>query len=81
MLPTDALKYYLQNSPAYLGNKVMRFDVYKKGILQYHPAELGKQPQKKSVVQRCYCFDYQKLQEMFGINFGSSEPEEDNAPF
>ena len=81
VLPTDALKYYLQNSPAYLGNKVMRFDVYKKGILQYHPAELGKQPQKKSVVQRCYCFDYQKLQEMFGINFGSSEPEEDNAPF
>ncbi len=81
VLPGDALRYYLQNHRSYLGQKVMRFDVYKKGVLQYKEAEFGKQPQKQSVVQRCYCFDYQKLREQFGINFGSSEPEEDDAPF
>ena len=41
VLPTDALKYYLQNSKAYLGEKVARFDVYPQ-IRNYAPNMIQK---------------------------------------
>ena len=79
VLPTDALKYYLQNSKAYLGEKVARFDVYKKGILQYDHAKMGanNSAPKLTTTQRAYCFDYALLCETFGISLWASSDQED----
>ena len=79
VLPTDALKYYLQNSKAYLGEKVARFDVYKKGILQYDHAKMGanNSAPKLTTTQRAYCFDYALLCETFGISLSASSDQED----
>ena len=83
VLPTDALKYYLQNSKAYLGQKVARFYVYKKGILHYDTAKMpvnGSAP-KTTTTQRAFCFDYGSLVESFGISLMSSADEPDDRPF
>lgn len=79
VLPTDALKYYLQNSKAYLGEKVARFDVYKKGILQYDHSKMGanNSAPKLTTTQRAYCFDYALLCETFGISLWASSDQED----
>ena len=84
VLPTDALKYYLQNSKAYLGEKVFRFEVYKKGVPQYDqtkPIVQGKPLPKLTVTQRAFCFDYNIITETFGICLVTSADEEDDRPF
>ena len=84
VLPTDALKYYLQNSKAYLGEKVMRFDVYKKGVQLFDTSKavLGKAAPKLTTTQRAYCFDYDLLKATFGISITTSSfDEEDERPF
>ena len=80
VLPTDALKYYLQNSKAYLGEKVARFDVYKKGIIQYDHtrAAMGSTPPKLTMTQRAYCFDYDLLCETFGISLWTAPDQSDS---
>ena len=79
VLPTDALRYYLQNHRSYLGHKVVRFDVYKKGMQQYEPG-VGTTA-KKTMTQRAFCFDYLALTEQFGINLGAAQPDESRLPF
>lgn len=84
VLPTDALKYYLQNSKAYLGEKVMRFDVYKKGVQLFDTSKAvpGKPAPKLTTTQRAYCFDYDLLKATFGISITTSSfDEEDERPF
>lgn len=78
VLPIDALKYYLQNSPAYLGEKVARFDVFKKGVQVYDPTHLQKNgaPTKQTMSQRAYCFDYEKLKSQFSINLSTAADDE-----
>ena len=80
VLPTDALKYYLQNSRAYLGEKVARFDVYKKGIIQYDHSRMGANntPLKLTMTQRAYCFDYDSLCETFGISLWTAPDQRDS---
>lgn len=80
VLPTDALKYYLQNSRAYLGEKVARFDVYKKGIIQYDHSRMGANntPPKLTMTQRAYCFDYDSLCETFGISLWTTPDQRDS---
>ena len=74
-LPVDALKYYLANSGAYLGQKVVRFIVFKNGYPVLDSAKKDKygNPAKQSHSCRSYCFDYQKLREQFGLNLISTE--------
>lgn len=80
-LPTDALKYYLANSAAYLGQKVVRFIVFRNGYPVLDSAKQDKHgnPAKLSQSARSYCFDYQKLVDQFGINLvtGDSDDEEE----
>lgn len=80
-LPTDALKYYLANSAAYLGQKVVRFIVFRNGYPVLDSAKQDKHgnPAKLSQSARNYCFDYQKLVDQFGINLitGDSDDEEE----
>lgn len=72
VLPTDALRYYLQNSTAYLGEKVARFDVYKKGYPVYDTTKSApnKQPTRVTSAQRAYCFAYDRLVQIFAISLG-----------
>lgn len=80
-LPTDALKYYLANSAAYLGQKVVRFIVFRNGYPVLDSAKQNKHgnPAKLSQSARSYYFDYQKLVDQFGINLvtGDSDDEEE----
>lgn len=72
VLPTDALRYYLQNSIAYLGEKVARFDVYKKGSPVYDTTKsaTNKPPTRVTSAQRAYCFAYDRLVQIFAISLG-----------
>ena len=72
VLPTDALRYYLQNSTAYLGEKVARFDVYKKGSPVYDTTKSApnKLPTRVTSAQRAYCFAYDRLVQIFAISLG-----------
>lgn len=72
VLPTDTLRYYLQNSTAYLGEKVARFDVYKKGSPVYDTTKSApnKQPTRVTSAQRAYCFAYDRLVQIFAISLG-----------
>lgn len=80
-LPTDALKYYLAYSAAYLGQKVVRFIVFRNGYPVLDSAKQNKHgnPAKLSQSARSYYFDYQKLVDQFGINLvtGDSDDEEE----
>ena len=80
VLPTDALKYYLVNSPSYLGQKVARFNVYRNGFPVLDSVRKDKfgNPAKLSQAARCYCFDYQKLVDQYGLNMitGDGVPED-----
>lgn len=73
VLPTDALRYYLQNSTAYLGEKVARFDVYKKGSPVYDTTKSApnKLPTRVTSAQRAYCFAYDRLVQIFAISLGN----------
>ena len=82
VLPIDALRYYLQNNGAYLGEKVARFEVYKKGVPVYDQRKLNadKTPSRMTTAQRAYCFDYTRLTQIFAISLG--DPVDDsNEPF
>ena len=78
-LPVDALKYYLANSGAYLGQKVVRFIVFKNGYPVLDSAKKDKygNAAKQSHSCRSYCFDYQKLREQFGLNLISTESDDE----
>lgn len=82
VLPTDALRYYLQNSTVYLGEKVARFDVYKKGYPVYDTTKSApnKQPTRVTSAQRAYCFAYDRLVQIFAISLGDPYDDSEN-PF
>lgn len=82
VLPIDALRYYLQNNGAYLGEKVARFEVYKKGIPVYDQRKLNadKTPSRMTTAQRAYCFDYSRLVQIFAISLGDPVDDSDT-PF
>ena len=79
VLPEGSLKYYLENSKAYLGEKTFRFDIYYKGILQYDRDKKNSDGSlvRQTKVQRCYCFDYQELVKAFGINLEKNKIDDD----
>ena len=82
VLPIDALRYYLQNNGAYLGEKVARFEVYKKGVPVYDQRKVNadKTPSRMTTAQRAYCFDYSRLVQIFAISLG--DPVDDSeTPF
>ncbi len=75
LLPEGSLKYYLEHSREYLGEKQgIRYKVYHKGVMQY--VRDGTTNKEQSQVQRSYCFQYQMLVDAFNINL---EQASDNA--
>ena len=83
LLPEGSLKYYLEHSREYLGEKAgIRYKVYRKGFIVY--SETGKNadgsPKELSSVQRSYCFDYRALATNYSINLERSrDTDEDTA--
>ena len=58
----------------------LRFDVYKKGIIQYDHirAAIGSTPPKLTMTQRAYCFDYDLICETFGISLWTAPDQSDS---
>lgn len=84
-LPTESLKYYLENSKEYLGIKQsMRFKNIINGVHQAESVEIGqgiKQLTTTDTIDQAMCFDYEMLCDSFGINLeveksAPVEPEE-----
>jgi len=77
VIPEESLKYYLEHSKAYLGEKRMRYKVYNKGSLVYDRSRpMGNGGfHEAETVQLSYCFDYLKLSETFGINLERAKAE------
>ncbi len=70
-LPTESLKYYLENSKEYLGIKQsMRFRNIINGLHQVDTVEVQgvKQVTNTDTIDQALCFDYEMLRETFGIN-------------
>ena len=70
VIPEESLKYYLEHSKAFLGEKLVHYRLFNKGIVVYDKDKPnGKNGYMEAeTVQRSYCFDYQKLVETFDIN-------------
>ena len=71
LLPKKSLGYYIENSPAYMGKKHgYRFSNIIQGQQQTTTVNTGAYPQykKESVVDQAYCFDYDKVVELYGVN-------------
>lgn len=80
VLPKNSLAYYLENSPAYLGKKVVRFKDIVHGIQQMETiteANGTTHTVAKSHTELAYCFDYSQLVEAYDINLLSGDAEED----
>lgn len=71
LLPEGSLKYYLEHSREYLGEKPgIRYKVFRKGLPVYDDKEKDAKGglKEKSTVQRSYCFDYNMLCQSYSIN-------------
>ncbi len=80
LLPKASLTYYLENSPAYLGKKVVRFKDILHGSQQYDQITDEKgfvHSVAKSHTELAYCFDYQKLVDDYDINLVSQTGDDD----
>ena len=80
LLPKNSLEYYLENSPAYLGKKIVRFKDIIHGIVQYDTtinADGTTRSIQKSHTEQAYCFDYDMLVEQYDINLIPSEEDAD----
>ncbi|MBO4665679.1 MAG: DNA primase [Paludibacteraceae bacterium] len=79
LLPKNSLEYYLENSPAYLGKKIVRFKDIIRGVVQYENitnADGTSRNIQKSHTEQAYCFDYDKLVEQYDINLIPSDDDE-----
>lgn len=79
LLPEGTLKYYLEHSREYLGEKNgIRFQVYHRGVQQFKKG--GTPGTEASMVQRSYCFDYKALVDKYNINLEqANDSDEDTA--
>jgi hypothetical protein len=73
--PEESLKYYLEHSKAFLGEKNVRYEVYSKGMPVMTKSGDGRTNIPETTVQRSYCFDYALLREQFEVNFERANPD------
>lgn len=75
-LPTESLKYYLENSKEFMGYKnAVRFKNIQHGVEVVQQVEInGKKEYKKtSMIDQAMCFDYEMLMKAFDINLEIDE--------
>ena len=87
-LPTESLKFYIENSKEYLGvQNSVRFKNIQKGVEVTKEVEVDgkKYYRKTSSTKQALCFDYTELMENYNINLnidmGVSEIEESDAHY
>lgn len=74
IIPDESLKYYLEQSRAFLGEKNVCYYVSKNGEKVVAPDYMGQGPPKyQRTTQRSYCFDYNILKSVYGINLFSRQ--------
>lgn len=74
IIPDESLKYYLEQSRAFLGEKNVCYYVSKNGEKVVSPDYIGQGPPKfQRTTQRSYCFDYNILKSVYGINLFSRQ--------
>ena len=66
------LRYYLEQSNAFLGEKNARYTVYRRGQIVYSRTEDSRPSTPQRTVQRSFCFDYLKIKESFDVDFERS---------
>lgn len=71
IIPEESLRYYLEQSRAFLGEKSIRYTVCVKGVPQIEPGSVpdsrGRYRYQQSL-QRSYCFDYDMLRRIHDIH-------------
>lgn len=70
-LPTESLKYYLENSKEYMGNKnAVRFKNIQRGVEVSTRIESGGKEEfkKTTMVEQAMCFDYEMIMNAYNIN-------------
>lgn len=70
-LPISSLTYYIENSPEYLGKKnSMRFVLIQNGypVMIEQTSGESKILRKQSSIDQAMCFDYQSLQNLYGLS-------------
>lgn len=71
IIPEESLRYYLEQSRAFLGERSVRYTVCVKGQPQIEPGAIpdshGRIRYQQSL-QRSYCFDYDMLRRIHGIH-------------
>lgn len=65
-LPEGSLKHYLENSREFLGEKVIKYRVFHRGIAVTQ--RIDGQQKEAATTQRSYCFNYDDLSDMYKIN-------------
>lgn len=66
-----SIRYYLKNTPGYIGIKcsVVKFAKGTKGVPEYAPPEMGEDARKKLIVNdNPWCYDYDVLAAQYDIN-------------
>lgn len=79
VIPEESLKYYLEQCRAFLGEKNVRYFVSVKGIKQIEPGSTPDQYGRmryQHTTQRSYCFDYNMLKALYGLNLQDKEEED-----
>lgn len=71
VIPEESLKYYLEQSRAFLGEKNMRYYVAINGIKQPIPGTENGHIRYQLNTQRSYCFDYDLLSSLYQLNLQS----------
>lgn len=79
VLPTESLKFYLENSKEYLGvKKAVRFKNIQKGIEVQKEVPsattTGSNYEKTAQVDQAMCFDYELIEEHYNINLEIDTP-------
>lgn len=85
-LPRASLKYYLENSPEFLGTKnAVRFVQIINNVIQYEM--VGNINREKQQVERALCFDYEALKNNTGVDLedyileSPTSQQDDKTPF
>ena len=79
VIPEESLKYYLEQCRAFLGEKNVRYFVSVKGVKQIEPGSTPDQYGRmryQHTTQRSYCFDYNMLKALYGLNLQDKEGED-----
>lgn len=83
VIPEESQKYYLEQSRAFLGEKNARYIMSKNDEKVIEPCTscTNGKPKYQHTTQRSYCFDYNILKSVYGINFYSKLDKDNDSDY